>query len=911
MRSGRRSRTLTHGSQLPIRAVVRGAATDSRLGKAAGTPDGVGGLLAARGEAAAAGLLSAEPQVALWHRIMRYRYLVVLALAAALVPAAGDRRFWISAGLILVALPYNALYEHLLRRTGVLNPTVAFADVVLAVTVFALVPEVWAPVAMLLVAVAAHNVVAFGRRVAAQAMMVGYLGYAVVTMAHGLVEVFPTMLVLGALMAFTLFTVGMISEDSQELSARYRELTGNVEAVVWEMHRSHPDQIFVSTGIERLTGYLPAHCRRVRQWEQLVHPDDRVATLQRYRQAVHTGQTQEIEYRVVSASGEVVWLQDRVRVELDPTGAWQRVAGVAVDVTGMKEAERQVSQFVNLVDNIHLGLVVCGLDQPDDPDDTLRVRALNPAAARLVGADRGAVVGQKASAVLPLSDTADVIQRLALVIRSGIGFTIDEYRLDGLTRPARVYSVMVFPLPGNAVAIVLNDVTERTMAAEVLRRQALHDGLTGLPNRTLLNERIRNALKRSRRAREPVSLLVMDLDHFKDVNDALGHEQGDRLLIEISRRLQSVVLEADTIARLGGDEFAVLLTDNADEESALTVAKRIREALEEPFQLGGITLESSASIGIAVSPAHGADAETLVQRADVAMYAAKKSGAGASLYARELDQSSVRRLALLGELRSAITEDDLRLRYQPSLDLRTGTVTSAEALVRWQHPEHGLLPPSEFIELAEVSGLIRPLTRWVIDNVLAQMRTWQQENVDLCVAVNLSVKDLYDRDLVTWLDDRLDAWGVDASRLKLEITESEVMDDPLLALEVLGRLKKLGVSTSIDDFGTGYSSLAYLKHLPIDELKIDKSFVGNLVHDANDLVIVRSTIDLSHNLGLRVVAEGVEDFATLQRLAELRCDRAQGFFVSRPVPGEEVPRWLAAHHQARQRMAARKRAKGA
>jgi predicted signal transduction protein with EAL and GGDEF domain len=372
-----------------------------------------------------------------------------------------------------------------------------------------------------------------------------------------------------------------------------------------------------------------------------------------------------------------------------------------------------------------------------------------------------------------------------------------------------------------------------------------------------------------------------------------------------------VVPEADTIARLGGDEFAVLLTDAGDAADAEQVAKRIRKALEEPFLLGGITLESSASIGIATSPAHGTDAETLAQRADVAMYAAKRSGSGASVYARELDQSSVRRLALLGELRSAITEDDLRLRYQPCLDLATGAVQSAEALVRWQHPTHGLLPPSEFIELAEVSGLIRPLTRWVIENVLGQLRAWCDEGVALRVAVNLSVKDLYDRDLVPWLHDRLDAWGVDASLLKLEITESEVMDDPLLALEVLGKLKTLGVWTSIDDFGTGYSSLAYLKHLPIDELKIDKSFVGNLVHDANDLVIVRSTIDLSHNLGLTVVAEGVEDAATLERLAELSCDRAQGFYVSRPLPGSAVAGWLRAHERSRQRLADRRSARGA
>jgi diguanylate cyclase (GGDEF)-like protein/PAS domain S-box-containing protein len=717
--------------------------------------------------------------------------------------------------------------------------------------------------------------------------------------------------VLAVVGAFTVFTVGRISEEDQELSRRYRDLTANIEAVVWERRRDQPSVVFVSPGVEQMVGYTPAQWQDPAMWESVAHPDDRAEARDCYIDALRHHHNQEIEYRVIAADGRIVWVQDRVRVEVAGAGRWTRIAGVAVDVTAMKEAERQVSQFVNLVDNIQVALLVVGLDRPDERDDSLRVLAINPAAARLVKADGADLIGRRVSTVLPVPDRDEVVSRLAGVVRSGSGFSIDEYRLDALAFPARVYQVFAFPLPGHAVAVALHDITERTLAAEVLRRQALHDGLTGLPNRTLLNERVRNALTQSRRVASPVSLLLMDLDHFKDVNDALGHEQGDRLLIEISRRLQSVVPEADTIARLGGDEFAVLLTDGADEDCARQVAQRIRIALEEPFHLGGITLESNASIGIAVSPAHGADAETLTQRADVAMYAAKRAGTGASVYARDLDQSSVRRLALLGELRSAITEDDLRLRYQPCLDLATGKVNSAEALVRWQHAEHGLLPPSEFIELAEVSGLIRPLTRWVIENVLGQIRSWMDEGIDLKIAVNLSVKDLYDRDLVTWLADRLDAWGVSADRLKLEITESELMDDPLLALEVLGKLKSLGVSTSIDDFGTGYSSLAYLKHLPIDELKIDKSFVGNLVHDANDLVIVRSTIDLSHNLGLAVVAEGVEDGATLDRLATLSCDRAQGYHVSRPIPGEAVADWLRTHEQTRLRLAHRRGALGA
>jgi predicted signal transduction protein with EAL and GGDEF domain len=359
----------------------------------------------------------------------------------------------------------------------------------------------------------------------------------------------------------------------------------------------------------------------------------------------------------------------------------------------------------------------------------------------------------------------------------------------------------------------------------------------------------------------------------------------------MSRRLQHVLREADTLARLGGDEFAVLLTSGADVANATATARHIRDALADPFQLGGIFLQSNASIGIAVYPDHATDAETLVQRADVAMYTAKRGGLGHAVYAPEQDQSSVHRLALLGELRRAIAKDELVVHYQPCLDLRTGTVSGAEALVRWDHPTHGLMAPSEFIELAEVSGAIGALTRWVIGAAIEQATRWQRAGWRLPVAVNLSVRNLYDRELVPWLSDCLATRGIDASLLTLEVTESELMDDPILAMEVLGKVKALGASTAIDDFGTGYSSLAYLKHLPIDELKIDRSFVSTMVADESDLTIVRSTIDLSHNLGLDVVAEGVEDAPTLVRLAELGCDRVQGYFVSRPVPADVLEAW--------------------
>jgi diguanylate cyclase (GGDEF)-like protein len=548
------------------------------------------------------------------------------------------------------------------------------------------------------------------------------------------------------------------------------------------------------------------------------------------------------------------------------------------------------AQYVDVVERIQLALFVF---RPDDPDDagSMRLLALNPEAASLLDRPARHVEGVRLAELIPLHDHELVVARLADVTRTGQGWIVDGFRLDPGSPRGRIYSAHAFPLPEGAVGLSLHDVTEREIAGEVLRRQALHDGLTGLPNRTLLNDRLHQALAHSRRTGDPVALLVMDLDQFKEVNDALGHDHGDRLLVEMSRRLQGVLRDVDTIARLGGDEFAVLVTDAADERSAVAVARRVRAALEQPFRLGGISLQTDASIGVALHPRHAHDAETLTRRADVAMYTAKRSGRGIALYDPDLDRSSVVRLALLGELRAAIATDELHLEFQPAVDLRTGEARGAEALVRWTHPVHGRVPPSELVELAEVSGLIQPLTRWVLRRAVAQARWWLDAGLDLTVAVNLSVRNLYDPELVPWVSHLLEDHRLPPDRLAVEITETRLMDDPAVALEVLGRLKALGVSTSVDDFGTGYSSLAYLKHLPLDELKVDRSFVIAMAHDDNDLTIVRSTIDLSHNLGLEVVAEGVEDAATLRALAGLGCDRAQGYLISPPLTGQALAGW--------------------
>jgi diguanylate cyclase (GGDEF)-like protein len=429
--------------------------------------------------------------------------------------------------------------------------------------------------------------------------------------------------------------------------------------------------------------------------------------------------------------------------------------------------------------------------------------------------------------------------------------------------------------------------------AEVNEHQALHDSLTDLPNRTLFHDRVHQALTSARREHVPVAVMIMDLDRFKEVNDTLGHASGDELLKQVGLRLSESLRESDTVARLGGDEFGVLLPKVVDAEAAVAVARKLRTTLEEPFTIHGLALQMEASVGIALYPDHGGDVQSLLQRADVAMYVAKEHPAGCEVYTRERDDYSPDRLTLLTELRRAIDRGELVLHYQPKADLRTGEIHGVEALVRWLHPERGMIPPDEFIPPAQKTGVIGPLTMFVLDEALRQCRTWSLQGLELCVAVNLSTRNLLDLHLPEAVGELLARWEIPARLLELEITESTILADPVRAMQILSRLDEMGIRLAIDDFGTGYSSLAYLKRLPVDELKIDKSFILGMDESENDEVIVRSTIDLGRNLGLRVVAEGVESAKAWSRLSQLGCNTAQGYYLSRPVPADELTQWLA------------------
>jgi len=498
------------------------------------------------------------------------------------------------------------------------------------------------------------------------------------------------------------------------------------------------------------------------------------------------------------------------------------------------------------------------------------------AAGLLVSAIGSVLTARRISG--PLAQLADAAERLG----AGDHATpIPVLPDDEVGRLARTFDTMRTRLAEREARIV---------------RLAYYDPLTGLPNRALFAQRLDAAI-----AEAPAGTVAMlDLTRFKHVNDVLGHAIGDRALQAVAQRLERVAAGASAgLARVGGDEFA-FLAPGADDARVAALLSAIGAALNAPVVIDEHALDVGASIGLAAWPADGTRADTLLSRVEIAMYAAKRRRAGPLAYVPALDDASPENLTLAGELRRAIERDELELDYQPKVALADGRLAGAEVLVRWRHPERGRVPPDRFLPFAEQTGAIRGITRWVLRHAVAQLAAWRREGLDVKVAVNLSTRDLMDADLPQRVADALHAHDVPASRIVLEVTESAIMDDADRALQVLHALRALGVSLSIDDFGTGYSSLAYLKRLPVDELKIDRSFTRNMVADPDDATIVRSTIDLGHHLGLRVVAEGIEDDATVEALRAAGCDLGQGWRFAKPLAPDAFASWA----RARQRVQA-------
>jgi len=475
--------------------------------------------------------------------------------------------------------------------------------------------------------------------------------------------------------------------------------------------------------------------------------------------------------------------------------------------------------------------------------------------------------------------------------QSQITFETEHTRKDGTRYPVEARLQLSSTETPLVFVAIIQDISERKRYIAELEHKALYDALTDLPNRSLLQDRLQHILKVAQREAFSVAVLLVDVVRLKEVNDILGHQNGDQVLQTVAERLNSVLRESDTVARLGGDEFVIVLP-TVDNNSVDIAAEKIQTIFEQPIIIDNTSLEIEAAIGIALYPDHGTASDILLQHADIAMRSAKNEAKGYCLYDQKSDPYSHRRLKLHGELRQAINEKSLALYYQPKIDIGSGKIKSVEALARWPHPTEGMIPPDDFIPLVEQSGLIRPFTLWVLERAIEQCKRWIEADIDITIAVNLSTRNLLDPSLPNSITKLLEAHNVSPQRLMLEVTESAIMSRPESSLKLLERLQEMGIKLSIDDFGTGYSSLTYLKKLPVHELKIDYSFISGMTKNKNDAIIVRSTIDLAHNLGLNVVAEGIEDQNTLDSLTQLRCDTGQGFYFSRPLDPEELSRWL-------------------
>ncbi len=586
------------------------------------------------------------------------------------------------------------------------------------------------------------------------------------------------------------------------------------------------------------------------------------------------------------------------------------------DVSTRKQTERQIRELNSIqqaiFDGANYAIIATDLSGI--------IHTFNKAAERFLGYRALEVIGKKSPDIF---HSAAEIRKRALELSHELGVRVEPgfeafvakarqnmldesewtyVRKDGTTFPV-LLSVTALRNSDNEIAGfvgIASDISERIRAnAELLNskreieRNANHDALTGLPNRNRLHDVARVAICNAAERHQNLALMLLDLDRFKEVNDTLGHAVGDKLLKMVAQRLQTLLLGFGAyLYRLGGDEFAIMVTRSPSKESTIALAQTIKTILRSPLHIDGITLELGGSIGIAFYPEHGQDSHDLLRCADVAMYKAKQQTAGPTFYEPSMDAHTPRRLTLLAELGIAIRENQLVLHYQPRVDIATGRCLGCEALVRWQHPTLGLIPPNEFIPLAEASDLIQPLGVWVLEKAMAQTREWRDMKLELIMSINLTARNLMEESFPTTIQRVLKEQQIPAACLEVEITESTLISEPERTLAVLNQIHALGVRFAIDDFGTGYSSLSYLKRLPIDTLKIDRSFIRDMLIDEQDAMIVRSTLGLAHGFGLDVVAEGVEDEPTLTALRALDCEQVQGYLISRPLPAKDFLAWL-------------------
>ncbi len=702
-----------------------------------------------------------------------------------------------------------------------------------------------------------------------------------------------------------------LAERYRELEARYRGIIDRLPAVLYiDGVDEGETMVDVGPGIVDLLGVTREEwVSESEGWRDLLHPDDRDRVIAASELSVATGDAFHEQYRAIHRSGDEVWIREDSVLIRDEDGTARFWLGLMVDVTSSVHTERALQEaqtkYGALVEQIPAIVYV------DLADDAMTTSYVSPQIEDLLGIRPQEYVDDPELWLTHLHpEDRDVALATYLQGReTGEPFTY-EYRLiarDGRTVWFRDSAVVVRDEQGNPAYIhgVMLDITDRKEAEEQIVFLAYHDKLTGLPNRVLFDELLELSLARARRHELGVAVISVDVDNFKLVNDSLGHEAGDELIVQLSARLSAATRETDLVARPGGDEFLMLLADLdrsgagpvAETASIISasVASRVQSALREPFEVAGTELYVTASLGISLFPNHGDDAVTLLRHADTAMFRSKGSGPGGYLMHAIGDPDAMSKLSLSTRLRKAVENRSWMLHYQPLIDLSTGGMFGVEALIRWPEPGGGLVPPGEFIPLAEEMGLIEAIGDWVVEELSRQDAVWRAEGLALEVSFNLSPRQLWQPDLVDKIVSRIELAGMEPGRVTVEITESTAMTDPDRTQHILEDMHERGLRLAIDDFGTGYSSLARLKHMPVDVLKIDRSFIRDVDADRDSSSMVSAMIALAQNLGMSALAEGIETEGEWRFLADRGCPMGQGYYFSRPVPADDI---LALHRRA-------------
>ena len=649
--------------------------------------------------------------------------------------------------------------------------------------------------------------------------------------------------------------------------------------------------IFVNQRFVELMGY-PAEELIGRSPNDLYFTAAGVSERVQHRRRLREGikESRQVMYR--RKDGSPIWALVASTPIIDDQGNLTHTLALVTDITDRVQAEEKLRArerlFRGIFNESPAGQILSSSDR--------QIIAVNRAFSQMTGFSEQELIERGWEAITLAEDrltTFAAFERLWSGELDSVQIERRYLRKDGSVMWGHASVARVADEQGRAEHVIdqVQDISERKQAQQALEHQALHDALTGLPNRVLARDRIDQAILLARRQQSHVALMILDLDHFKEVNDTFGHHAGDQLLRQVGERFAAELRDTDTVARLGGDEFAIVLL-STDVQGAQLVADKLLATLERPFLIESQALDVGASIGIAVFPDHADSADSMLRRADIAMYVAKRSRRAHATYAPDSDEPGDSRLALMAQLRHAINADGLTLHYQPIARMRDGRVERTEALVRWLRPGHGLVPPGEFIGFAEQTGLIRPLTQWVLAAALRQSVRWKQDGLEIGVAVNISMRNFFDPQLAETVAQVLAETKAPPSCLTLEITESTIMAESQRTMETLQTLRRMGVRLSIDDFGTGYSSLAYLHRLPVHEMKIDQSFIRGVTLDETSDAIVRAAVDLGHKLKLSVVAEGIEDERTWQRAREYRIDYGQGYHLARPASGENLETWL-------------------